>query len=204
MTVVSPLGDVCGNRLVRHDKRAACLRHLTHLAVEVFDGTCSVLTHHQSADAVVGSVASAIVILHVVFRMVGIVDTCQTVVVVGIGYHLAFLRHVSRLLGEHIAEWVVCECGCSACRVVDLRTAVTHVVNGCRHIALSISDSYKSLYAVILKCGGNLTVRTAVLDGLDCLPAAVGDSGLAVSECVRHLCHECVGTAVKGIFRCCL
>ena len=53
MAVVSPLGDVCGNRLVGHDERAAGLRHLTHLAVEVFDGTRSVLTHHQSSDAVV-------------------------------------------------------------------------------------------------------------------------------------------------------
>ena len=65
MAVVSPLGNVGGNRLVRYDKCAACLCHLTHLAVEVFDGTRSVLTHHQSADTVVGGVASAVIILHV-------------------------------------------------------------------------------------------------------------------------------------------
>ena len=63
MAVVSPLGNVGGNRLVGHDERAAGLRHLTHLAVEVFDGSRSVLTHHQSADAVVGGVASTVVIL---------------------------------------------------------------------------------------------------------------------------------------------
>lgn len=39
--------------------------------------------------------------------MVRIADTRQTVVVVGIGNHLAFLRHVRRLLGEHVAERVV-------------------------------------------------------------------------------------------------
>ena len=129
MAVAGPLGHVCGNRLVGHDERAACLRHLTHLAVEVFDGSRSVLTHHQSADAVVGGVASTVIILHVVFRMVGITDTCQTVIVVGIGNHLAFLRHVCRLLGEHVAERVVGERCLSACWVVDLRAAVAHVVN---------------------------------------------------------------------------
>jgi nitrate reductase alpha subunit len=38
-------------------------RDHTHLAVEVFDGTRSVLAHHQSSDAVVRGVASAVVIL---------------------------------------------------------------------------------------------------------------------------------------------
>ena len=61
-----------------------------------------------------------------------------TVVVVGICNHLAFLRHVSRLLGEHVAERVVGERCLSACRVVDLRAAVAHVVNGCRHVALGV------------------------------------------------------------------
>lgn len=65
MAVVSPLGNVGRDSLVGHDKRAACLRHLTHLAVEVFNGSRSVLSHHQSADAVVGGVASAVIILHV-------------------------------------------------------------------------------------------------------------------------------------------
>lgn len=35
----------------------------------------------------------------------------MTVVVVGIGNHLAFLCHVRRLLGEHVAERVVGERG---------------------------------------------------------------------------------------------
>ena len=39
-----------------------------------------------------------------------------------------------------------------------------------------------------------------MLDGLERLSAAAGDSRLAVSESVRHLCHESVGTAVKGVF----
>ena len=150
MAVVSPLGNVGGNRLVRYDKCAACLCHLTHLAVEVFDGTRSVLTHHQSADTVVGGVASAIVIFDVVFRMVGITDTRQTVIVVGIGDHLAFLRHVRRLLGEHVAERVVSERGDAACRMVHLRAAVAHIVSGSRYIALRVGDTNKTLYAVLL------------------------------------------------------
>ena len=36
-------------------------RHLAHLAVEVFDGTRSVFTHHQASDAFVEGVASAVV-----------------------------------------------------------------------------------------------------------------------------------------------
>lgn len=81
----------------------------------------------KPSNAVVGRVDAAVVILHVVFRMVGIVDTCQTVVVVGIGYHLTFFRHVSRLLGEYVAERVVGERCLSTCRMVHLRAAVAHV-----------------------------------------------------------------------------
>lgn len=150
MAVVSPLGNVGGNRLVRYDKCAACLCHLTHLAVEVFDGTRSVLTHHQSADTVVGGVASAIVIFDVVFRMVGITDTRQTVIVVIVGDELSFLGKVGSLLCQHIAERVVSERGDAACRVADLRAAVAHVVNGCGHVALGVSNPYKPLYAVLL------------------------------------------------------
>lgn len=50
-----------------------------------------------------------IVILDIVLWAVGIADTCQTVVVVGIGYHLSFLSHVRRLLCQDIAERVVGE-----------------------------------------------------------------------------------------------
>ena len=53
--------------VVVHLQAGSYLRHLAHLVVEVFDGTRSVLTHHQSSDAVVGGVASAVIILHVVF-----------------------------------------------------------------------------------------------------------------------------------------
>ena len=37
---------------------------------------------YQTTDAVVGGVAAAIVILDIVFGVIGIVDTCPTVVVV--------------------------------------------------------------------------------------------------------------------------
>ena len=52
VAVVGPLGHIGGDGLVRHDHRASGLGHFAHLAVEVFYGTCSVLTEHQPADAV--------------------------------------------------------------------------------------------------------------------------------------------------------
>ena len=86
-------------------------RHLAHLAVEVFDGTRSVFTHHQASDAFVEGVASAVVVLHVVFRMVRIVGTRQTVVV-GIGNHLTFLRHVHCLVLKDVNNPGVWACLC--------------------------------------------------------------------------------------------
>lgn len=44
----------------------------------------------------------------------------------------------------------------------------THVVSGCGNIALRVCDPYKSLDAVVLEGGGNLTVWAAVLDGEHC------------------------------------
>ena len=123
--------EMCIRDRVRHNHRAAGLGDFAHLAIEILNGTRSVLAEHQPTDTVLRGIATTIVILHVVLRVVRIVDTCQVVVVVGIGYHLAFLYHISRLLGEHVAECVVSERGGSTCRVVDLRAAVAHVVNGC-------------------------------------------------------------------------
>ena len=135
--------------------------------------------------------------------MVGITDTRQTVIVVGIGDHLAFLRHVRRLLGEHVAERVVSERGDAACRVADLRAAVAHVVNGCGHVALGVSNPYKTLYAVILKRSGNLTVRTALLDGHQGLATAIGMGSLDIMECVCYGCNKCMTAVVNSIGRSC-
>ncbi len=82
-----------------------------------------------SANTMKNSVIITIVILDIVFGMVRIADTCQTVVVVGVGCHLSFLRHVRCLLCQDIAERVVGERRDVACRVVDLRAAVSHIVN---------------------------------------------------------------------------
>ena len=71
VAVVSPLRHVGCNRLVRHNHRAASLRHLAHLAIEILNGTRSVLTEHQSANTVLRSVAATIVILHVILRWSG-------------------------------------------------------------------------------------------------------------------------------------
>jgi len=151
VVVVSPLRHVGCNRLVRHNHRAAGLRHLAHLAIEILNGTRSVLTEHQSANTVLRSVAATIVILHVILRVVRIVDTRQTLIVVIIGDELAFFRKVGSLLGQHIAESIISETCNAACRMVYLCTAVTHVVSRGRYIALRVGDPNKALYGVVWK-----------------------------------------------------
>ena len=149
VAVVSPLRHVGCYRLVRHNHRAAGLCHLAHLAIEVFNGTCSILAEHQSADTVLRGIATTIVILHVVLRVVRIVDTRQTLIVVIVGDELAFLRKVGSLLCKHIAERIISKTGDAACRMVHLRATVAHVVSRCRYIALRVGDTNKALYAVV-------------------------------------------------------
>ena len=57
VAVISPLRHISCNRLVRHNQRAAGLGGFAHLAIEVFNGTCSVLAEHQSTDTVLRGVA---------------------------------------------------------------------------------------------------------------------------------------------------
>ena len=64
--------------------------------------------------------------------MVWVVDTRQTQIVVIVGDELAFLCKVGSLLGQHIAERIVCEASDAACRMVHLSTAFTHVIYGGR------------------------------------------------------------------------
>ena len=151
VAVVSPLRHIGCYRLVRHNHRAAGLGDFTHLAIEVFDGTCSVLTEHQATDTVLRGVATTVVILHVVLRMVWVVDTRQTLIVVIVGDELSFLGKVGSLLCQHIAERIISEAGDAACRMVHLSTAVTHVVSRGRYIALRVGDTNKALYAEVWK-----------------------------------------------------
>ena len=174
VTVISPLRHVGCYRLIRHNHRAAGICDFTHFAIEVFNGTCSVLTEHEATDTVLRGVATTVVILHVVLRMIWVVDTRQTLIVVIIGDELTFLGKVGSLLCKHIAERIISETCYAACRMVHLCTAVAHVVSRGRYIALCVGDTNKALYAVILKRGGNLTVRTALLDGLQGLATAIG------------------------------
>ena len=53
------------------------------------------------------------------------------------------------LLGQHIAERIVCEAGDAACRMVHLCATVAHIVSGGRYIALRVGDTNKALYAVV-------------------------------------------------------
>ena len=43
MAIVSPLRHISCYRLIRHNHRAACLRNLAHLAIEILNGTDKVL-----------------------------------------------------------------------------------------------------------------------------------------------------------------
>ena len=54
----------------------------------------------------------------------------------------------------------------------------SHVVSRGHYIALRAGDTNKAPYAVILKRGCNLTVRTAFLDGLQGLATAIGMGSL--------------------------
>ena len=151
VAVISPLRHISCYRLVRHNHRATSLGDFTHLAIEVFNGTCSVLTEHQSTDTVLRGVAITVVILHVVLRMIWVVDTCQALIVVIVGDELAFLGKVGSLLSLHIAERIISETCEAACRMVHLCTAVTHVVSRGRYIALRVGDTNKTLYGVVWK-----------------------------------------------------
>ena len=151
VAVISPLRHIGCYRLIRHNHRAAGLGDLTHLAIEVFNGTSSVLTEHQATNTILRSVATTKVILHVVLWVVWVVDTCQTLIVVIVADELAFLCKVGSLLGQHIAERIVSEAGDSACRMVHLSAAVTHVVSRGRYIALRVGDTDKTLYGVVWK-----------------------------------------------------
>jgi len=153
VAVISPLRHIGCYRLVRHNHRAAGLCYFTHLAIEVFNGTRSVLTEHQSANTVLRSVATTVVILHVVLRVVWVVDTRQTLIVIIVGDELAFLRKVGCLLGQHIAESIISETCDAACRMVHLCATVAHVVSRGRYIALRVGDTNKALYAVVFDTG---------------------------------------------------
>jgi len=186
VAVISPLRHISCDHLIRHNHRAAGLGDFAHLAIEVFDGTCSVLTEHQPTDTVLRGIATTVVILYVVLRVVWVVDTRQTLIVVIVGDELAFLCKVGSLLGQHIAERIISETCDAACRMVHLSTAVTHVVSRGRYITLRVGNTNKTLYAIILKRSGNLTVRTALLDGLQGLATAIGMGSLNIMECIGH------------------
>ena len=99
VAVVCPLCDISCNCLVWHYHSSAGLGDFAHLAIEVFNGTSSVLAEHQATDTVLRGVAATVVILHVVLRVVWVVDTRQTLIVVIVSDELAFLRKVGSLLG---------------------------------------------------------------------------------------------------------
>ena len=135
--------------------------------------------------------------------MVRIVDTRQTQIVVIIGDELAFLCKVGSLLGQHIAECIISETGDAACRMVHLRAAVTHVVSRGRYIALRVSNTDKTLYAVIFKRGGYLTIRTTLLNGLHRLATAIGMGSLHIMKRIRYGCNESMTAIVNSICRSC-
>ncbi|GFI53346.1 hypothetical protein IMSAGC021_01663 [Muribaculaceae bacterium] len=88
--------------------------------------------------------------------------------------------------------------------MVDLRAAVSHVVNRRGDILICVSNLNKTLDAVILKRCCNLTVRSTHLNGLDRLAATVGMRCLLVAERVGNCRYKSIGTIVKRIFGSCL
>ena len=94
MAVILPLCYIGCHCLIRYNQRAYRLQDLTHLAVVILDSTTTVLTKHQSADTVVRRVDTTVMVLHVVFRMVGIVDSRQTTVIVLVIDGLALLFEI--------------------------------------------------------------------------------------------------------------
>ena len=145
MAVILPLCDVGCHCLIRHNQRAHGLQHLTHLTVVILDSTTTVLAKHQPSDTVVRRVDTTVMVLHVVLRMVGIVDGCQTTVVVLVIDGLALFFEVGCLLGEYIAEIVISKCGNTAGRMIDLRATVAHVIDGCRDVALGVGHLHEAV-----------------------------------------------------------
>ena len=109
MAVVLPLCYVGCHCLIRHNQRTHRLQDLTQIAVVILDSTTAVLTKHQSADTVVRRVDTTVMVLHVIFRVVGIVDSRQTTVVVLVIDGLALLFEIGCLLRHHVAQSVVGE-----------------------------------------------------------------------------------------------
>lgn len=109
MAVIFPLCYVGCHSLIRHNQRAYRLQDLTHFTVVILDSTTAVLTKHQSADTVVRRVDTTVMVLHVIFRMVRIVDCCQTTVIVLVIDGLALLFEVGCLLRHHVTQSIVGE-----------------------------------------------------------------------------------------------
>ena len=57
---------------------------------------------------------------------------------------------------------------------------ISEITNFFRHYFLSRTE------VIILKRSGNLTVRTALLDGLQGLATAIGMGSLNIMECIGH------------------
>ena len=201
MAVVLPLCYVGCHCLIRHNQRAHGLQDLTHLTVVILDSATAVLTKHQSADTVVRRVDTTVMVLHVVLRMVGIVDSRQTTVIVLVIDGLALLFEVGCLLGEHIAQSIVGKGGDTACRVIYLCATVAHIIDGCRYVALGVCYLDQSVDAIIFERSGNDTIRSAELLGLHRLATTIGIGCLTITQRISYSRYECIATCVRRVFR---
>ena len=156
MAVILPLCYVGCHCLVGHNQRAHRLQNLTHLTVVILDSATTVLTKHQSADTVVRRVDTTVMVLHVVLRMVGIVDSRQTTVVVLVIDGLALLFEVGCLLAYHIAQSIVGKGGDTAGRVVYLCCGV---VSLCHTSDVIFCCSHHYSLLVHLPCSGTETTK---------------------------------------------
>ena len=201
MAVILPLCDVGCHCLIRYNQRAHRLQDLTHLTVVILDRATAVLTKHQSADTVVRRVDTTVMVLHVIFRVVGIVDCRQTTVVILVIDGLALLFEVGCLLGYHIAQSIVGKGGDTACRVIYLCATVTHIIDGCRYVALGVCYLDQSVDTIILERSGNDTIGSAELLGLYGLATTIGIGCLTITQRISYSRYECIATCVRRVFR---
>ena len=201
MAVVLPLRDVGCHCLIRHNQRTYSLGNLAHLAVVILNGTTTILTKHQSTNAIVRGVNTTIVVLHIVFWMVRIVDSRQPSVIVLVIDALTLLFEVGGLLGEHIAQRIVGKGGDSAGRMIYLRTAVTHIIDGGRYIALGVCYLDQSVDTIILERGGNRSIWSAELFALHGFATTLSIGSLTIPQRIGYSRYKRIATCVRGVFR---
>ena len=181
-SVVGPRGGVGGHGLVGYHQRAAFPRQLALQPVAVFAGAAAIFQPFQPAGAVSvghpGFGGGAVVILHVVFRVVGVGNGIHPVEAVVILYLFPRGYQVGGLPPREVAGRVVFEVGGSRGGMDHLRAPPAKVVPRTGNPALGIGNGCNPVDGIVGKAGGDGTVGPRVLLGFHREAAAVGKGGL--------------------------